>query len=80
MATIEQLRTGLIENIKSIKNKDLLVDLSNYVDFRKKPEEPLKLSKYQKLMLEMSEEDIKHGRVISHEELMRKNEKWLNEL
>ncbi|MES2797795.1 MAG: hypothetical protein V4683_17640 [Bacteroidota bacterium] len=74
MATIEQLRSGLIENIQSIKNKDLLVDLSNFVALRSQLKELVKLSKYQKMMLEMSEEDLKYGRTISHEELMKKNE------
>lgn len=78
MATIEQLRTGLIENIKSIKNKDLLVDLSNYMDFQKQPAENVKLSKYQKLMLEMSVEDIKNGRMYSEEEVDKMDEEWLN--
>lgn len=79
MATIVEMKNELIDQIMAIDDKDLLVDLSNFVTFRTETDEPIKLSQYQKLMLEMSEEDFKHGRTISHEDLMRKTSEWLKE-
>lgn len=40
----------------------------------------MKLTSEQKIMLEMSEDDIKNGRLISQEEMDKRNLEWLNEL
>lgn len=79
MATILEMKKELIDNILAIDDEDLLVDFSNFVAFSKKSVEPTELTKYQKLMLEMSEEDIKNDRVISHEDLMKKTSEWLKD-
>jgi hypothetical protein len=78
MATIEKLRTELIDNILAIKSKDMLMDLSNYISIQNQSTEPRKFSKYQKLMLEMSEDDIKNGRVYTEDEVDKMDEEWLN--
>jgi hypothetical protein len=40
----------------------------------------VKLPKAQRRMLEMSEDDIKHGRTISQEAMDKKDLRWLDEL
>ena len=40
----------------------------------------IKLTDEQKLMLQMSEEDIKFGRVLSQEELDKQDREWLKNL
>jgi hypothetical protein len=78
MATITEMKNELIDNILAIDDKNLLVDFSNFVAFSKKEIEPTKLSKYQKLMLEMSEEDVRLGRVYTEDEIDKMDEEWLN--
>ncbi len=40
----------------------------------------IELTAEQKLMLEMSEDDIKNGRLISQEAMNKRNLEWLNEM
>ncbi len=40
----------------------------------------VKLTDEQQSMLEMSEEDIKHGKLISQEAMDKRNDEWLNAL
>jgi hypothetical protein len=42
--------------------------------------EIVKLTSEQKAMLEMSENDIENGRLISQEEMNKRNIEWLNAL
>jgi hypothetical protein len=58
MATVDNIRNGLIDKILTIKNKDLTDE--------------------QKSMLEMSERDIKKGKLISQEAMDKRNLEWLN--
>lgn len=78
MPTIEKIRTGLIDKILSIQNKDFLEALDRIIsiDSEKRVEEIL--TPEQKIMLEMSEEDIKTGRLISQEAIEKRNLEWLN--
>ena len=79
MATIENIRNGLIDKILSIQNKDLLEALDLMISSKSDELEVLELSPEQKKMLEMSEEDILNGRFISQEALIKRNLEWLNE-
>ncbi len=40
----------------------------------------MELTKEQKLMLEMSEQDIKNGKLISQEAMEKRNLEWLNKI
>ncbi|MAD96822.1 MAG: hypothetical protein CMB99_05775 [Flavobacteriaceae bacterium] len=86
MATVDKLRDGLIDKIRNIKNKDLLEVLDQFVSSSQKKNESEKekenvsLTEVQKQMLEMSEQDIKNGNLISQNAMKRKNFKWLNEM
>ncbi len=79
MATIENIRNGLIDKILSIQNKDLLETLDRLVSSKADEFEVHELSPEQKKMLEMSEDDILNGRLISQEALIKRNLEWLNE-
>ena len=78
MATIENIRNGLIDKILSIQNKDLLETLDRLVSSKADEFEADELSPEQKKMLEMSEDDILNGRLISQEALIKRNLEWLN--
>ena len=79
MATVDKIRNGLIDKILSIKNKDFLEALDKIIVSSASESDIVELTKEQKLMLEMSENDIKEGRLISQEAMDKRNLEWLNE-
>ena len=80
MATLDKIRGGLIDKIMSIKNKEFLVALDKLISSSSADNEIVELSAEQKEMLEMSEADIKDGRLISQEAMDKRNIEWLNGL
>jgi hypothetical protein len=77
MATVDKIRSGLIDKILSIKNKDFLVALDNLISSSSAENEVVELTAEQREMLEMSEADIKNGRLISQEAMDKRNLEWL---
>ncbi|MDR9447341.1 MAG: hypothetical protein RI519_06400 [Balneolaceae bacterium] len=80
MDTVDKIRNGLIDKILSIKDRDVLVALNTLISSEAKEDDIIELSSDQKKMLELSEEDIKHGRLISQEAMDKRNLEWLNEM
>jgi len=78
MATIENIRKGLMEKILSIQNKELLEALDTLVSADKSVSDR-SLTEEQKSMLQMSENDIVSGQLISQEAMDKRNLEWLNE-
>ena len=78
MATDDNIRNGLIDKILSIKNKDFLQALDNLIASSSSISEVVELTKEHKIMLEMSEEDIKNGKLISQDAMNKRNLEWLN--
>jgi len=78
MATVDNIRNGLIDKILSIKNKDFLVALDKLITSSSSETEIVELTKEQKILLEMSEKDIKSGKLISQEAMDNRNMEWLN--
>ncbi|MBU2950726.1 hypothetical protein KO493_08460 [Tamlana agarivorans] len=78
MATVDNIRNGLIDKILSIKNKDFLVALDKLITSSASESDIIELTKEQKIMLEMSERDIKEGKLISQEAMDKRNLEWLN--
>lgn len=78
MGTIDNIRNGLIDKILSIKNKDFLQALDNLIASSSSSSELVELTNEQKTMLEMSEEDIKDGKLISQDAMNKRNLEWLN--
>lgn len=78
MATVDNIRNGLIAKILSIKNKDFLEALDKLISSSASESEIVELTDEQKIMLEMSEEDIKNGKLISQEAMDKRNLEWLN--
>lgn len=78
MATVDNIRNGLIDKILSIKNKDFLQALDKLISSSSSTSELVELTKEQKIMLEMSEEDIKSGKLISQDAMNKRNLEWLN--
>lgn len=80
MATVDKIRSRLIDKILTIRNKDFLVALDNLISSSSADNEIVELTAEQKEMLEMSEADIKNGRLISQEAMDKRNLEWLNGL
>ncbi|NRA92552.1 MAG: hypothetical protein HRU26_07680 [Psychroserpens sp.] len=80
MATVDKIRSGLIDKILSIRNKDFLLALDSLISSSSADNEVVGLTTEQKEMLEMSEADIKSERLISQEAMDKRNLEWLNGL
>ncbi len=80
MATVDNIRNGLIDKILSIKNKDFLQALDKLISSSSSTSELVELTKEQKIMLEMSEKDIKSGKLISQDAMNKRNLEWLNSM
>ncbi|TNE78800.1 MAG: hypothetical protein EP332_13140 [Bacteroidetes bacterium] len=80
MATVEKIRSELIDKILSIKNKDFLLALDSLISSSSSNNDIVKLTDEQIEMLEMSEADIANGRLISQEAMDKRNLEWLNAL
>lgn len=80
MATVEKIRSELIDKILSIKNKEILLALDSLITSNASNTDIVKLTDEQKEMLDMSEDDIANGRLISQEAMDKRNLEWLNAL
>jgi len=78
VATLEKIKSGLIDKIISIQNRDFLEALDVLISSNSSKSSLSKLTDDQKAMLEMSEKDIKEGRLISQEAMEKRNFEWLN--
>ncbi len=78
MATVENIRNSLIDKILAIKNKDFLQALDKLITSSATSNDLVELTNEQKIMLEMSEEDIKNGKLISQDAMNKRNLEWLN--
>ena len=63
----------------SIRNKAFLEALDKLVSSSAASEEVVYLTDEQKEMLKMAEEDLKYGRVVSQEDMMKRHKQWLDE-
>jgi hypothetical protein len=77
MSRIDNIRNEIIDKLLTISDEDNLMKINLLVEKNAMLHEKIKLSKEQKLMLEMSESDIIHGRVISQKDLDKNDLEWL---
>ena len=78
MRSIDIIKNRLIDKILTIKNQDFLTALDKLIDSSSTASK-VELSEEQKLMLLMSEEDIREGRLISQDDLDNNDLSWLKE-
>lgn len=79
MASTSEIRNRLIDRLMAISNSDYLKALEKMIDSSNIQETSIVLTEEQKLMLAMSDEDIKTGRIIDQESLNKQELEWLNE-
>lgn len=79
MTASDHIRNGIIEKLLTISNKDYLSALLQLVQNSSSDEATVKLTKEQIVMLNLSENDIKEGNLISQSQLDKADLKWLKE-
>jgi uncharacterized protein YjaG (DUF416 family) len=79
MASTSEIRNRLIDRLMAISNSDYLKALEKMIESSNIQETSIALTEEQKLMLTMSDEDIKTGRVIDQESLNKQELEWLKE-
>lgn len=80
MSTIDILRNNIIDKLLTISNKDYLSALYQLVKTSAVDKDTVELSKEQILMLQLSDKDIKNGKLISQNQLDKDDLKWLKGL
>ena len=80
MSNIDAIRNGIIDKLLSISNKDYLNALYQLIENSSTDQNKIKLTKEQILMLQLSDTDIKNGKVISQSQLDKNDLKWLKDL
>jgi len=77
MTSVDILRNEIIGKLLTISDKSYLSAINRIVDTKSKKDEIVKLSEEQKLMLQLSDEDIKNGRTTKEADLNKRDLQWL---
>lgn len=80
MTATDNVRNSIIDKLLTITDKDYLAAFYQLIHKSKINEDKIQLSEEQILMLDMSEDDILHGRLISQEEVDQTDLEWLKTL
>ncbi len=80
MAQVDNLRNGIIEKLLAISNKDYLKALYQLVENSNLENKKISLTDEQMIMLNLSDNDIKNGRLISQNQLDKSDLEWLKGL
>lgn len=79
MTAVDTLRNQIIGKLLTISDKSYLSAINTIVK-EQSVTDIVELSEEQKIMLQMSEDDIEKGRIILESELNKKDLKWLQEM
>jgi hypothetical protein len=80
MAAADNIRNSIIDRLLTISNTDYLKALYKLVENSSVNNEKIKLSEEQRIMLEMSEKDIRNGLLVPNDQLNREDIEWLKKL
>ena len=75
----DKIRNSVIDKLLSVRNVDFLKALDKMIESAHVQEDTIALSEEQRLMLMMSDDDIKEGRTIDQEALNQEELEWLKE-
>jgi hypothetical protein len=79
MKTTDIIRNNIIDKLLTITNKDYLSALYQLVKTSSVDKDTVKLTEEQVLMLQLSDKDIKSGKLISQSQLDKDDLQWLKE-
>ena len=77
MASTTEIRNRLIDRLMAINNSEYLTALEKIIESSNVQQSKVMLTEEQKIMLAMSDDDIKNGRVLDQESLNEEELKWL---
>lgn len=77
--TADNIRNNIIDKLLPVSNKDYLSALYQVINKNKGSDDIIHLTESQLQMLQMSEDDLKHGKTLSQKELDNQDLKWLKE-
>ena len=80
MRTTDLLRNNIIDKLLTINNRDYLSALFQLVNKSSVDNDIVKLTEEQVLMLQLSDNDIKNGKLISQTQLDKDDLQWLKEM
>jgi hypothetical protein len=80
MTSADTLRNEIIGKLLTISDKSYLSAINKIVETSSDRNSVVKLTEEQKLMLELSNDDIKNGRTVNQKELNKADLIWLKEL
>jgi len=80
MNQVDILRDSIIDKLLTISNKDYLAALYQLINKSSVENDTVELTEEQLVMLQLSEQDILNGNLISQTELDKSDLKWLKEL
>jgi len=80
MRTTDILRNNIIDKLLTINNRDYLSALFQLVNKSSVDNDIVKLTEEQVLMLQLSDNDIKNGKLISQTQLDKDDLQWLKEM
>lgn len=80
MSTTDILRNDIIDKLLTISNKDYLLALYQLVNSSSVDQNTVQITEEQVLMLQLSDNDIKNGKLISHDQLDKEDLQWLRGL
>jgi hypothetical protein len=80
MTSVDTLRNEIIGKLLAISDRSYLSAINRIVDTHSEKDEIVKLSEEQKLMLQMSDDDIKNGRTMKEADSNKRDLQWLKEL
>jgi hypothetical protein len=80
MNASDAIRNNIIDKLLTISNKSYLAALKNLIESSGIDKGKVKLSKEQTIMLELSEVDIREGKMVSQNEIDKADLKWLKEM
>ncbi len=80
MESPDILRNNIIDKLLTITNVDYLSALYKLVSASSVNTDTVKLSEEQILMLQLSDQDIREGKLIRQDQLDKEDLRWLSEL
>ena len=80
MSTADKIRNNIIDELLTISNEEYLSALYKILKDSSKKDDQVELTEAQRIMLNMSEDDIKHRRLIPQDEADKADLEWLKGL
>ncbi len=80
MANATDIRNRVIDSLMAVDNTDFLLALEEQIKASNLASENISLTEEQRIMLSMSDEDIKNGRLIGQNSLEERELEWLKKV